>query len=85
MQTQLPGRPLLIGSDVKTVRTLLEDELSDLEASEAKGKRAQARLDWAIHNARLLKTEAGRKRYRAFADRVAALMDDEHRRRARTN
>ncbi|MBI4349000.1 MAG: hypothetical protein HY553_19335 [Elusimicrobia bacterium] len=81
MQEQLPGRPLLIGSDLKTVRAGLEEEVADLEASERVGKRARARLDWALHDLRLVASASGRRRYRAFADRVERLIADEHRRR----
>lgn len=80
MKTQLPGKLLLIGSDFESLKSDLEDEVGELELKD--GKRSRGRLDWALHDLELVRSPAGRKRYRAFADRVHALIRDEHRRRA---
>lgn len=84
MKRQFPGKPLLLGSDLEAVREELEEELNDAEAGlgARPSQRARAHLDWVAADLELVSSAAGRRSYRAFADRVEKLIAAEHRRLA---
>lgn len=80
LKGQLPGKLLLIGSDFETLEEEMEAEVDELrdKLERKPGARARERLDWALHDLNAVTSKEGRRRYRAFAERVAAGMRRAH-------
>ncbi|MBI4423151.1 MAG: hypothetical protein HY554_05460 [Elusimicrobia bacterium] len=82
MQGQLPAKLLLIGSGFAALEDQLDTEASELEQrlDRGAGKILAARLDWTLRDLQLVRSAAGRRRYRGFARRVVARLGRAHRR-----